>query len=146
MMETKAGAVVAYSNAKGLLFILKTCEGASKLLTEEGEKAFLEFTRNVTEKISEPLEVLEYYREVKNLFKELKAKLGITKAGIYIYDIENSYPLDIREGLDNLITLIEGETIWEKPVLAYSRCLEDTPILKIYDLDRKEIYQPVEAY
>jgi len=141
MEKITKGALVAYSNTKGLLFILKTCEDAEKLLSEKGEKAFLEFTEKVNKNIKEPLEVLDYYREVKELFKELKAKLGITNAGIYIYDIENSYPLDIKEGLDNLVILIESETIWEKPVLAYSRCLEDTPILKIYNLDEKEVYE-----
>jgi len=143
MEKITRGAVVAYSNTKGLLFILKTCEGAEKLLSEEGKKAFLEFTEKVTEKVKDPLEVLDYYKEVKNLFKELKAKLGITKAGIYIYDIEKSYPLDIKEGLDNLVNLIESETIWEKPILAYSRCLDDTPILRIHDLDKKEVYESV---
>jgi hypothetical protein len=142
MEKITKGAVVAYSNTKGLLFILKTCVGGDKLLSKEGEKAFLEFTKKVTEKVKEPLEVLDYYKEVKNLFRDLKAKLGITNAGIYIYDIENSYPLDIKEGLENLVNLIESETIWEKPILAYSRCLEDTPILKIHNLDTKEVYEP----
>jgi hypothetical protein len=142
MEKMTKGAVVAYSNTKGLLFILKICEGAERLILEKGEKAFLEFTEKVTQKVKEPTEVLDYYREVKKLFKELKAKLGIEKAGIYIYDIENSYPLDIKEGLENLVNLIESETIWEKPILAYSRCLEDTPILKIHNLDTKEVYEP----
>ncbi len=139
------GAVVAYSNEKGLLVILKTCEGFDKLLTEEGEKAFKEFVQKMVQKVEKPLDVLERYTEIKKLFKELKTKLGITNAGIYVYDIENSYPLSDEEGLDRLVNLIESETIWEKPVLAYSRCLEDTPILRIYDLDRKEVFEPVSA-
>jgi len=97
------------------------------------------------ERVENPLEVLEHYREVKHLFRELKEKLGIEKAGVLVYDIENSYPLSDEEGLERLITLIESETIWEKPVLAYSRCLEDTPIVKIYDMDKKEAYEPLAA-
>ena len=141
----REGAVVAYSNKKGLLFILKTCEGIQKLLSPEGEREFLNFTQRLAQKVKTPTEVLEYYREVKELFKELKAKLGIEKAGILIYDIEKDYPLSKEEGLERLINLIESETIWEKPVLAYSRCLEDTPIVKIYDLDRKEAYEALAA-
>ena len=137
------GAVVAYSNKKNLLVILKTCEGVEKLLSKEGEREFLDFVRNLVERVENPLEVLEHYTAVKRLFKELKSKLGIEKAGVLIYDIENSYPLSDEEGLDRLVNLIESETIWEKPVLAYSRCLEDTPILKIYDLDKEEVYEPL---
>jgi len=139
------GAVVAYSNEKGLLIILKTCEGFEKLLTEEGEKAFSEFLQKMVENLKNPLEVLDRYIEVKKLFKELKSKLGIQKAGLYIYDIENSYPLSEEEGIDRLVNLIESETIWEKPVLAYSKCLEDAPIVKIYDLDKKEVLEAVTA-
>ena len=138
----ESGAVVAYSNQKGLLIILKACEGADKLLTAEGERAFLNFVGEITQKVENPLEVLEHYTAVKKLFKELKEKLGIQKAGILIYDIENSYPLCKEEGMERLIYLIESETIWEKPVLAYSRCLEDTPILRVYDLDRNEVLEP----
>jgi len=108
-------------------------------------KGKLNFLERLTEKIQNPLEVLDHYQEVKNLFRELKEKLGIQKAGILIYDIENSYPLSDEEGLERLVSLIESETIWEKPVLAYSRCLEDTPIVRIYDLDRKEIFEPLTA-
>jgi len=135
----REGAIVAYSNKKGLLIVLKSCEGFEKLLTEEGE--FLNFVQKLVEKVKNPLEVLDYYKEIKELFRELREKLGIEKAGILIYDIENEYPLSKEEGVENLINLIEGETIWEKPILAYSRCLEDTPIVKIYDLDRKESYE-----
>ena len=141
----REGAVVAYSNKKGLLFILKTCEGVERLLSKEGEREFLNFAQNLAQKVKNPTEVLEYYREVKELFKELKAKLGIEKAGILIYDIEKDYPLSKEEGLERLINLIESETIWEKPMLAYSRCLEDTPIVKIYDLDQKEAYEALAA-
>ena len=137
------GAVVAYSNKKNLLVILKTCEGVEKLLSKEGEREFLDFVRNLVERVENPLEVLEHYTAVKRLFKELKAKLGIEKAGVLIYDIENSYPLSEEEGLDRLVNLIESETIWEKPVLAYSRCLGDTPIVRIYDLDKEEVYEPL---
>ena len=137
------GAVVAYSNKKNLLVILKTCEGVEKLLSKEGEREFLDFVRNLVERVENPLEVLDHYTAVKRLFKELKSKLGIEKAGILIYDIENSYPLSDEEGIDRLVNLIESETIWEKPVLAYSRCLEDTPIVKIYDLDKEEVYEPL---
>ena len=139
------GALVGYSNKKNLLVILKTCEGIEKLLSPEGEREFLNFLERLTEKIQNPLEVLDHYQEVKNLFRELKEKLGIQKAGILIYDIENSYPLSDEEGLERLVSLIESETIWEKPVLAYSRCLEDTPIVRIYDLDRKEVFEPLTA-
>ncbi|HIP97751.1 MAG TPA: hypothetical protein EYH37_00045 [Aquifex aeolicus] len=139
----KSGAVVAYSNKKSLLFILKACEGADKLLTEKGEREFTNFVREITEKVENPLDVLDYYALVKKLFKALKSELGIEKAGILIYDIENSYPLHKEEGLERLLYLIESETVWEKPVLAYSKCLEDTPILKIYDLDRNEAYEPL---
>jgi hypothetical protein len=141
----KEGALVGYSNKKNLLVILKICEGLEKLLAPEGEKEFLNFLNGLVEKVNNPLEVLDRYQEVKKLFKELKEKLGIQKAGIFVYDIENSYPLTEEEGLDRLVTLIESETIWEKPVLAYSRCLEDIPIVKIYDLDRKEVYEPLTA-
>jgi len=137
------GAVVAYSNKKNLLVILKVCEGLEKLLSPEGEREFSKFVYSLVEKIENPLEVLDHYTEVKKLFRELKAKLGIEDAGVLIYDIENSYPLDREEGLERLVNLIESETIWEKPVLAYSRCLEDTPIVKIFDLDRKEVYEPL---
>jgi hypothetical protein len=139
----KEGAIVAYSNEKGLLFILKACEGFDKLLSAEGEKAFLKLVREISEKVNEPLEVLDYYREVKNLFRSLKNSIGADKLGLLIYDIEKSYPLSEEEGLDRLVNLIESETIWEKPVLAYSKCLEDTPIVKIYDLDRNEVFEPV---
>ena len=139
----ESGAVVAYSNQKGLLIILKACEGVDKLLTEKGEKEFTNFVREITEKVENPLDVLDYYTSVKKLFKELKSKLGIEKVGILIYDIENSYPLHKDEGLERLIYLIESETIWEKPVLAYSKCLEDTTILKIYDLDHNEVFEPL---
>ena len=141
----KMGAVVAYSNEKGLLIILKTCEGFEKLLTPEGEKAFFDFAQKMVENLKNPLEVLDRYIEVKKLFKELKSKLGIQKAGLYIYDIENSYPLSEEEGIECLVDLIESETIWEKPVLAYSKCLEDAPIVKIYDLDKKEVLEAVTA-
>ncbi|HIO41864.1 MAG TPA: hypothetical protein EYN34_03125 [Aquifex sp.] len=137
------GAVVAYSNKKNLLVILKTCEGAEKLLSKEGEREFTNFVRELVERVENPLEVLDHYTAVKRLFKELKSKLGIEKAGVLIYDIENSYPLSDEEGLERLVNLIESETIWEKPVLAYSRCLEDTPILRIYDLDKEEVYEPL---
>ncbi|HIC09195.1 MAG TPA: hypothetical protein EYO62_04005 [Aquificales bacterium] len=137
------GAVVAYSNKKNLLVILKTCEGAEKLLSKEGEREFANFVRELVERVENPLEVLDHYTAVKRLFKELKSKLGIEKAGVLIYDIENSYPLSDEEGLERLVNLIESETIWEKPVLAYSRCLEDTPILRIYDLDKEEVYEPL---
>ncbi len=137
------GAVVAYSNKKNLLVILKTCEGAEKLLSKEGEREFTNFVRKLVERVENPLEVLDHYTAVKRLFKELKSKLGIEKAGVLIYDIENSYPLSDEEGLERLVNLIESETIWEKPVLAYSRCLEDTPILRIYDLDKEEVYEPL---
>ncbi len=139
------GALVAYSNDKGLLFILKTCEGFDKLLSPEGEGAFLELVKEIAQKVKNPLEVLDYYREVKKLFKGLKERLGIERAGLLIYDIEKSYPLGNEEGLERLVALIESETIWEKPVLAYSRCLEDTPIVKIYDLDRNEVFEPAEV-
>jgi len=139
------GAVVAYSNKKNLLIILKTCEGLDRLLSPEGEREFLNFVKNLVDRVEEPLDVLEHYRAVKTLFRELKQRLGIEKAGVLIYDIENSYPLSEEEGLERLVTLIEGETIWEKPVLAYSRCLEDTPIVKIYDLDKREVYEPLAA-
>ncbi len=137
------GAVVAYSNKKNLLVILKTCEGAEKLLSKEGEREFTNFVRELVERVENPLEVLDHYTAVKRLFKELKSKLGIEKAGVLIYDIENSYPLSDEEGLERLVNLIESETIWEKPVLAYSRCLEDTTILRIYDLDKEEVYEPL---
>ncbi len=137
------GAVVAYSNKKNLLVILKTCEGAEKLLSKEGEREFANFARELVERVENPLEVLDHYTAVKRLFKELKSKLGIEKAGVLIYDIENSYPLSDEEGLERLVNLIESETIWEKPVLAYSRCLEDTPILRIYDLDKEEVFEPL---
>jgi len=142
-MRGKSGALVAYTNDKNLLFILKACEGFEKLLTEQGERCFLKLVRKISQKVKEPLEVLDYYRDVKELFKELKNSLGIEKAGLLIYDIENSYPLNPEEGLDGLVNLIESETIWEKPVLAYSKCLEDTPIVKIYDLDRNEVFDTV---
>lgn len=140
-----AGALVAYSNKKNLLVILKTCEGVEKLLSPEGEKEFLSFVGKLLQRVENPLEVLEHYREIKHLFRELKEKLGIEKAGVLIYDIENSYPLSDEEGIERLTSLIESETIWEKPVLAYSRCLEDTPIVKIYDMDKKEAYEPLAA-
>jgi len=139
------GAVVAYSNEKGVLIILKTCEGFEKLLTPEGERAFKDFTERLLNGIKNPLEVLDRYAEVKKLFKELKSKLGIQKAGLYIYDIENSYPLSEEEGIERLVDLIESETIWEKPVLAYSKCLEEAPIVKIYDLDKKEVLEAATA-
>ena len=141
----REGAVVAYSNEKGLLIILKTCEGFEKLLEPKGEKEFLKFAEGLVKRVKNPLEVLDYYKEVKELFRELKAKLGIEKAGVLIYDIENEYPLTSEEGLERLVNLIESETIWEKPVLAYSRCLEDTPIVKIYDMDKKEVYEALTA-
>ena len=140
-----AGALVAYSNKKNLLVILKTCEGIEKLLSPEGEREFLSFVGKLLQRVENPLEVLEHYREIKHLFRELKEKLGIEKAGVLIYDIENSYPLSDEEGIERLTSLIESETIWEKPVLAYSRCLEDTPIVKIYDMDKKEAYEPLAA-
>ncbi len=140
-----AGALVAYSNKKNLLVILKVCEGVEKLLSTEGEREFLSFVGELLQKVENPLEVLDHYREIKQLFRELKEKLGIEKAGVLIYDIENSYPLSDEEGIERLTTLIESETIWEKPVLAYSRCLEDTPIVKIYDMDKKEAYEPLAA-
>ena len=140
-----AGALVAYSNKKNLLVILKTCEGVEKLLSPEGEREFLSFVGKLLQRVENPLEVLEHYREIKHLFRELKEKLGIEKAGVLIYDIENSYPLSDEEGIERLTSLIESETIWEKPVLAYSRCLEDTPIVKIYDMDKKEAYEPLAA-
>ncbi len=139
----REGALVAFSNEKNLLFILKACEDFEKLLSPEGERCFLRVVQSISDRVKNPLEVLEHYREVKELFKELKSKLGIEKAGLLIYDIENSYPLDIKGGIDELVNLIESETVWEKPVLAYSRCLEDTPIAKIYDLDRKEVFETV---
>ena len=140
-----AGALVAYSNKKNLLVILKTCEGVEKLLSPEGEREFLSFVGKLLQRVENPLEVLEHYREIKHLFRELKEKLGIEKAGVLIYDIENSYPLSDEEGIERLAALIESETIWEKPVLAYSRCLDDTPIVKIYDMDKKEAYEPLAA-
>jgi len=133
------GALVAFSNEKNLLFVLKACEGFEKLLSDRGEKLFLRLVNAVKEKVSDPLQVLDYYREVKNLFKELKETLGIERAGIFIYDIENSYPLNPAEGVERLVQLIEGEAVWEKPVLAYSRCLEDAPIVRIYDLDADRV-------
>ncbi|NPA13909.1 MAG: hypothetical protein GXN97_01815 [Aquificae bacterium] len=141
-MRLEQGALVAYSNKKGLLFIVKACEGFEKLLSPEGEKCVTKLFKEITQKVKEPTEVLDYYKEIKELFKKLRSSLGLEKVGLYIYDIENSYPLEGEKNLDNLVQLIESETIWEKPMLAYSRCLEDTPIVRIYDLDNSQVFEP----
>ena len=135
----ESGALVAFSNDKNILIILKTCEKADKLLEERNVKDFIKFSNEILEHIKEPTDVLDYYTNVKMLYRLIKERLGTDKVGFYVYDLEVSYPIR-GETPEELEQAIENEAMIDKPILAYSRCFEDVPIRLIVDLDNYKTY------
>ncbi len=135
----ESGALVAFSNDKNILIILKTCENANKLLEERNVKDFIKFSNEILEHIKEPTDVLDYYTHVKMLYRLIKERLGTDKVGFYVYDLEVSYPIR-GETPEELEQAIENEAMIDKPILAYSRCFEDVPIRLIVDLDNYKTY------
>jgi len=135
-----SGALVAFSNEKNILIILKACENADKLLDPNNVKEFIKFSNDLLKHIRQPTDVLDYYTHAKDLYKFIKKRLGTDKVGFYVYDLEVSYPIrgDTPEELEQAI---ENEAMIDKPILAYSRCFEDVPILLIADLDTYRTYE-----
>ncbi len=134
------GALVAFSNEKNILIILKACENANKLLDEKNVKDFIKFSNEILEHIKEPTDVLDYYTHIKMLYRVIKERLGTNKVGFYVYDLEVSYPIR-GETPEELEQAIENEAMIDKPILAYSRCFEDVPIKLIVDLDNYKTYE-----
>ena len=135
-----SGALVAFSNDKNILIILKACEQAEKLLDKKNLKDFIKFSNEILEHINVPTDVLDYYTHIKMLYRLIKERLGTDKVGFYVYDLEVSYPIR-GETPDELEKSIENEAMIDKPILAYSRCFEDVPILVIVDLDNFKTYE-----
>jgi len=135
-----SGALVAFSNDKNILIILKACEQAKKLLDNKNLKDFIKFSNEILEHINVPTDVLDYYTHIKMLYRLIKERLGTDKVGFYVYDLEVSYPIR-GETPEELEKSIENEAMIDKPILAYSRCFEDVPILVIVDLDNFRTYE-----
>ncbi|RTZ59020.1 MAG: hypothetical protein DSZ31_04690 [Gammaproteobacteria bacterium] len=135
-----SGALVAFSNEKNILIILKVCENADKLLEGKNVKDFIKFSNEILEHIKEPTDILDYYTHVKMLYRVIKERLQTEKVGFYVYDLEVSYPIKGNTP-DELERAIENEALIDKPILAYSRCFEDVPILLIADLDSYKTYE-----
>jgi hypothetical protein len=137
---TDMGALVAFSNEKNLLIILKTCKHADKLLEDKNVKDFIKFSNEILEHIKEPTDILDYYTHVKMLYRVIKERLGTDKVGFYVYDLRVSYPISGNTP-EELEQAIENEAMIDKPILAYSRCFEDVPIKLIVDLDSFKTYE-----
>ncbi len=135
-----SGALVAFSNEKSILIILKTCENAKKLLENQNVKDFIKFSNELLEHIENPTDILDYYTHAKMLYRLIKERLGTEKVGFYVYDLEVSYPIRGNTP-EELEQAIENEAMIDKPILAYSRCFEDVPILLIADLDSYKTYE-----
>jgi len=135
-----SGALVAFSNEKNILIILKVCENADKLLEGKNIKDFIKFSNEILEHINEPTDILDYYTHVKMLYRVIKERLQTEKVGFYVYDLEVSYPIKGNTP-EELERAIENEALIDKPILAYSRCFEDVPILLIADLDSYKTYE-----
>ncbi|NPB05314.1 MAG: hypothetical protein GXO08_02925 [Aquificae bacterium] len=135
-----AGALVAFSNDKNILIVLKACENAEKLLEDRNLKDFVKFSNELLEHIDEPTDVLDYYTHAKMLYRLIKERLGTEKVGFYVYDLEVSYPIKGNTP-EELERAIESEALIDKPILAYSKCFEDVPILVIVDLDTYRTYE-----
>ena len=135
-----SGALVAFSNDKNILIILKACENADRLLDENNVKDFIKFSNELLEHIEKPTDVLDYYTHAKMLYRLIKERLGTDKVGFYVYDLEVSYPIRGNTP-EELEQAIENEAMIGKPILAYSRCFEDVPILLIADLDTYRTYE-----
>ncbi len=135
-----SGALVAFSNEKNILIILKVCENADKLLEGKNVKDFIKFSNEILEHIKEPTDILDYYTHVKMLYRVIKERLQTEKVGFYVYDLEVSYPIKGNTP-EELERAIENEALIDKPILAYSRCFEDVPILLIADLDSYRTYE-----
>ncbi len=131
------GALVAFSNDKNVLIILKACEKAQQLTEEKNIKDFIKFSNEILMHIKEPTDILEYYTHVKMLYRLLKERLGTDKVGFYVYDLRVSYPIS-GSTPEELEQAIENEAMIDKPILAYSKCFEDVPILLIVDLDNAQ--------
>lgn len=134
------GALVAFSNEKNILIILKTCENADRLLEDKNVKDFIKFSNEILKHIEEPTDILDYYTHVKMLYRVIKERLGTDKVGFYVYDLEVSYPIKGNTP-EELEQAIENEAMIDKPILAYSRCFEDVPIKLIVDLDNLKSYE-----
>ena len=135
-----SGALVAFSNEKNILIILKACENADRLLEKQNVKDFIKFSNEILEHIKEPTDILDYYTHVKMLYRVIKERLQTDKVGFYVYDLEVSYPIRGNTP-EELEKAIENEALVDKPILAYSRCFEDVPILLIADLDSYKTYE-----
>ena len=135
-----SGALVAFSNEKNILIILKACENADRLLEKENVRDFIKFSNGILEHIKEPTDILDYYTHVKMLYRVIKERLQTDKVGFYVYDLEVSYPIRGNTP-EELEKAIENEALVDKPILAYSRCFEDVPILLIADLDSYKTYE-----
>ena len=135
-----SGALVAFSNDKNILIILKACENADKLLDPKNVKDFIRFSNELLEHIEKPTDVLDYYTHAKMLYRLIKERLETNKVGFYVYDLEVSYPIR-GNSPEELEQSIENEAMIDKPILAYSRCFEDVPILLIADLDSYKTYE-----
>ncbi|HID79548.1 MAG TPA: hypothetical protein EYP42_03360 [Aquificales bacterium] len=135
-----SGALVAFSNEKNILIILKVCENADKLLESKNVKDFIRFSNEILEHIEEPTDILDYYTHVKMLYKVIKERLQTEKVGFYVYDLEVSYPIEGNTP-EEVERAIEREALIDKPILAFSRCFEDVPILLIADLDNYRTYE-----
>ena len=137
---SSSGALVAFSNEKNILIILKACENAEKLLENQNVKDFIKFSNELLEHIEKPTDILDYYTHAKMLYRLIKERLGTEKVGFYVYDLEVSYPIRGNTP-EELEQAIENEAMIDKPILAYSRCFEDVPILLIADLDSYKTYE-----
>ncbi len=135
-----SGALVAFSNGKNILIILKVCEKADRLTDPKNVEDFIKFSNELLEHIEEPTDVLDYYTHAKMLYRLIKERLGTDKVGFYVYDLEVSYPIR-GSSPEELEQAIENEALVDKPILAYSRCFEDVPILLIVDLDNRKTYK-----
>jgi len=135
-----SGALVAFSNDKNILIILKACENAEELTKPQNVRDFIKFSNELLEHIKEPTDVLDYYTHAKMLYRLIKERLGTDKVGFYVYDLEVSYPIHGNTP-EELEQAIENEAMIDKPILAYSRCFEDVPILLIVDLDNFRTYE-----
>jgi len=136
----ESGALVAFSNEKNILLVLKACENADKLVEGKNVRDFIKFSNEILEHIEKPTDVLDYYTHVKMLYRLIKERLGTDKVGFYVYDLEVSYPIK-GETPEELEKAIESEALIDKPILAYSKCFEDVPILLIADLDTLKTYE-----
>jgi hypothetical protein len=135
-----SGALVAFSNEKNILIILKVCEKADRLTDPKNVEDFIKFSNELLEHIEEPTDVLDYYTHAKMLYRLIRERLGTDKVGFYVYDLEVSYPIR-GSSPEELEQAIENEALVDKPILAYSRCFEDVPILLIVDLDNRKTYK-----